>query len=247
MSDGGILKILSFNASAWTNQYPDVLERGIAEMVTERNADFVFLCELAGRVGQTARIASYAGYPFHGEVTSYPHHHPNLAVGFLSRIAVKRSTDLPLFRCRQGWHRGIKVVLDAGNGLPPWTIYGAHFWNMDQVNASPWKVAQIEYALENPRTYQAALVLKDMTSNPGASILAGDLNTLPWSRAYRILMTRLKDSCPLKYSISGTYAYGWVLPRLDYILHTRDLRSQRYRRISTEISDHLPIEVELRA
>jgi len=230
------LKVLTFNTSAWTDAELTTYLPRLAAFLRDVDADFVFLSELLHEANITARVGELAGYPFTGEEPSYPHHTPQLAVGFVSKRPPQAVVTIPVFRCRQGWHNALRVSIPVDSEL--WTIYGVHFWNMDQIGRSVPQIALTELLHDNPRIHQARQILFDIRQLSGPAVLLGDLNTFPLSRAYRLLSSGLRDSCPSAKSFRGTYTGGALRPRLDYVWHTRGLRSTGYAVIDPELSDH---------
>lgn len=87
------------------------------------------------------------------------------------------------------------------------------------------------------------------------TIVAGDFNDPPASFFYQKIRKHLKDSyCEVGQGFSTTYhgtftkSRNTIFPafRIDYLLHTPDLKAVSYKRIKTDISDHYPVVVEIR-
>lgn len=79
-------------------------------------------------------------------------------------------------------------------------------------------------------------------------VLAGDLNTSPWSRGFRALLvaSRLSDSSA-GTGLSPTWNIRWpaALVPIDHILHSAELRIVT-RRVGPDLgSDHLPVIARL--
>ncbi len=89
----------------------------------------------------------------------------------------------------------------------------------------------------------------DESSTP--TIVAGDLNDIPWSWLYRQLSRRMTDTfTECGSGFSSTYRIG--LPdmpkvpmafRIDMVFRSEGLRTLSYKRIKTPLSDHYPVMV----
>ncbi len=89
------------------------------------------------------------------------------------------------------------------------------------------------------------LPLIQQTTTP--FILTGDFNDTPASYIYQQATTLLCDPYIEQGRGFGTTYHGpYPAFRIDYILHTPDIEALSYKRISTPISDHCPIVVDLR-
>lgn len=92
------------------------------------------------------------------------------------------------------------------------------------------------------RASQVAILKKEIDRSPHPVILAGDFNDTPSSYTYHKLVDGLKDS--FRESGGGfgkTYAGLFPSFRIDYLLHTDDLKSSHYITHREKISDHFAI------
>jgi endonuclease/exonuclease/phosphatase family metal-dependent hydrolase len=74
-------------------------------------------------------------------------------------------------------------------------------------------------------------------------ILCGDFNDTPASYVYKQIKTYLKDS--FRESGNGicyTYVYKWPFFRIDYIMHSPQLNSYRFKSPGLKLSDHFPVQ-----
>lgn len=77
-------------------------------------------------------------------------------------------------------------------------------------------------------------------------IIAGDFNDTPASYIYQRATRVLTDPYVEQGRGFGTTYHGpYPAFRIDYILHSRDLKALSYKRLKTAISDHYPIVVTL--
>lgn len=97
------------------------------------------------------------------------------------------------------------------------------------------------------RAAQAELVARHMKTCPYPIIVCGDFNDTPSSYAYYTLSDRLEDSfCESGNGFSQTYV-GGSFPsfRIDYIFHSKILKSESYNKGDVLFSDHYPISCYL--
>ncbi len=73
-------------------------------------------------------------------------------------------------------------------------------------------------------------------------IIAGDFNDTPASFIYQRATKLLSDSYVDQGRGFGTTYHGpYPAYRIDYLLHSNDIRTLSYKRLKTQISDHYPI------
>jgi endonuclease/exonuclease/phosphatase family metal-dependent hydrolase len=85
-------------------------------------------------------------------------------------------------------------------------------------------------------------------------IVMGDFNATPDNEAIKLLKEKLVDSCPASLEGFGTFN-GFKLfpidePRIDYIFHSQNLKTRKYRVLSPksnkrQASDHYFVQAEL--
>jgi len=92
------------------------------------------------------------------------------------------------------------------------------------------------------RAEQAEKVSASIKSCPYKIILCGDFNDTPASYAYNLISDNLKDSFIEKGSGFGkTYAGKFPQFRIDYILHSEDIKCTKFIRSDETFTDHFPI------
>jgi len=78
------------------------------------------------------------------------------------------------------------------------------------------------------------------------TVVAGDMNDIPWSWLYSRLSRNLEDCYTEKgVGFSTTYGKGLYSLRIDMVLHSEGLNTLSYRRIKTSLSDHYPLLVSM--
>jgi endonuclease/exonuclease/phosphatase (EEP) superfamily protein YafD len=128
---------------------------------------------------------------------------------------------------------GVALRFEAALGGEQVAVYAVH-------PASPTSAERTE-----SRDRDLAVVGRRIATETLPVVVAGDLNTTPWSRGWSLL-TEPADlaTTQLGMGLAGTWpAHVWSLLRipLDHVLHTRDLTVTE-REIGPPVeSDHLPV------
>ena len=117
--------------------------------------------------------------------------------------------------------------------------------NSAKINSAKNITKLLRTAFEK-RAVQAEQLAEHISKSPYKTIVVGDFNDTPISYTYNtITNTGLKDAfCESGNSISNTYVGKFPSFRIDYILHSKELKSFNYNRIKEEYSDHYPITCE---
>lgn len=97
------------------------------------------------------------------------------------------------------------------------------------------------------RARQAELIKQNTLKSPHKIILCGDFNDTPLSYTYRRLQEDLSDSFIDKgRGLGNTYIGEFPSFRIDYILHSPELKTINYTRKKEVLSDHYPITCKLK-
>lgn len=92
------------------------------------------------------------------------------------------------------------------------------------------------------RALQARIIKRKVEESPHPVILCGDFNDTPLSYAYRKTRGKLHDAFVGSGSgIGQTYVGKMPSFRIDYILHSKNLKSYNFKIHEIPYSDHLPI------
>lgn len=96
------------------------------------------------------------------------------------------------------------------------------------------------------RAAQARLIRTKIKASPHPVIVCGDFNDTPASYAYRQTRGKLRDAfvCSGK-GIGNTYVGKLPSFRIDYILHSREMKSTNFKIHRVPYSDHLPVTCEI--
>lgn len=90
------------------------------------------------------------------------------------------------------------------------------------------------------------MLISHVEKSAHKTIMCGDLNDTPASYTYQKLANIYSDSFVEKgEGLSTTYNGMFPAFRIDYILHHKDFKTDSYKRMRTNISDHYPVFVSI--
>lgn len=97
------------------------------------------------------------------------------------------------------------------------------------------------------RAVQARQVAAHIAKCPYKIILCGDFNDTPTSYAYHTIALSLTDSFVESGNGIGQ-SYAGVFPsfRIDFIMHSKGIRSYNFETVEEEMSDHYPVKCYLK-
>ena len=119
---------------------------------------------------------------------------------------------------------------------------------LDSVFAHPFQADTVirrkAMSASRSRLRQARIVADSVAASPYPVILVGDLNSTPLSPTYLLLRRHLKDAFLQASSLrlGNTFRKGRLGIRIDYILHSDELHPVGCHTLSTDASDHLPVQ-----
>jgi endonuclease/exonuclease/phosphatase family metal-dependent hydrolase len=159
-------------------------------------------------------------------------HHPHGQYGnaLLSRFPIRLSETTPLPRPRGGEARALLEAEMVVDGVALRCL-STHLQHRSRIE----RLAQVE-------------VIKTVAADgDGPTVLLGDLNSPPRSRAVRSLMEHFVDAWREHGSGRGyTYRVGAPFLRVDYVLTTPDVQVTEVSVVRTDASDHFPLSARLR-
>ena len=92
------------------------------------------------------------------------------------------------------------------------------------------------------RTMQVDMIVLHMKLCPYKIVLCGDFNETAASYSYQQLARKLNDAFVEKgLGFGRTYAGKWPKFRIDYILHDKRLKVNKFKRSNETFTDHYPI------
>lgn len=214
----GVLRVLSFNVLTRNGNHAEVLH-----YLQESDADIILLLEVSTR--WTHELAPL--------LAAYPHHLPlprgdNFGLALYSRFPIleEDTTNLP---------PGVPAIIASiDSPAGPLTVIGAH------------PIPPMGDAHTRSRDQYLAHVATRARDAGTSTILMGDLNTTPWSYAFRraIADSGLRDSGKHR-GFQSTWNRFHPLKSIpiDHVLHTPDLQVID-RHIGPNLgSDHHPVHV----
>jgi len=93
------------------------------------------------------------------------------------------------------------------------------------------------------RAHQVNFISAHISKSKYPVILSGDFNDTPFSFAYNSISKNMKDAfIESGIGIESTYIHKFSTFRIDFILHSKSLKSYNFRRLKIKLSDHYPIE-----
>ena len=96
------------------------------------------------------------------------------------------------------------------------------------------------------RARETDLIINSINQSPYKIILCGDFNDTPSSYSYHSLTKNLKDAFKNgPFGLAPTYNGTFPAFRIDYILHSPQLKSANYKVIPNTDSDHFPVVTEI--
>lgn len=93
------------------------------------------------------------------------------------------------------------------------------------------------------RAIQAEILAKHIKKSPYPVVVCGDFNDTPLSYSYRLIRENLEDAFVNSgFGIGNTYVHSLSTFRIDYILHSPQIKSYQFETPQVKLSDHYPIK-----
>lgn len=92
------------------------------------------------------------------------------------------------------------------------------------------------------RAWQAEVISSHIRNCPYKVLVCGDFNDPPTSYTYAVLSKGLYDAFKISSSgVGRTFIDRFPTFRIDYILHSKDIKSASFETIARDYSDHYPV------
>lgn len=96
------------------------------------------------------------------------------------------------------------------------------------------------------RAKQAKVIARHIKNSPYPVMVCGDFNDTPVSYSYHKIRGKLKDAfVESGTGIGNTYLGRFPSYRIDYILHSDNIKSSHFKTIRVNYSDHYPVTCNL--
>lgn len=92
------------------------------------------------------------------------------------------------------------------------------------------------------RASQAEIIHKHVLACKRKLVVVGDFNDTPASYTYRVISNKLDDAFKAgSIGFGMSYTQFWPGFRIDYILHSKNIKALDYKTLNSDLSDHYPI------
>jgi endonuclease/exonuclease/phosphatase family metal-dependent hydrolase len=96
------------------------------------------------------------------------------------------------------------------------------------------------------RAQQVDQVSRHISKSPYKVVVCGDFNDTPVSYTYQRVRGNLQDAFIVSgEGIGNTYRGSFPSFRIDYIFHSKELKSFNYQTMHVKLSDHYPVSCEM--
>lgn len=197
----------------------------IQAMIDDSAADLVVLLEVTPELA--AHLESWAGrYPYRQTMPRNDY----FGIALLSRLPFQKAEVVTLSAA------GLpSIIAELGDGKQRFTLIGTH----------PLPPVSAAAAADRNAQFAALAMRARQTHTP--LVLAGDLNTSPWSPWFARLLrdSGLRDSADGR-GLHSSWPAGWPLLwiPIDHVLVSTDIRIQDRRTGADFGSDHYPVIVD---
>lgn len=245
------LKILTYNVRGLTADVKD--ENPVIKYILSYNADIICLQEQGGSFQKELRTnkklrKKFGRYPY---ISRDDKNHKSVMI--LSKYPLKKSSIIKYsnetFNASSFNEIDVngKILRVINNHFESNRLNRAdkkdYYKSISTIDAA--KFSKVTGKVESAtviRANQADSVASAVGKNPVNTIVCGDFNDIPGSYVYRKVKGDLIDCWVEKASGWGnTYNQDLFLYRIDYILHSKDIRILKIERGDEKYSDHYPL------
>ena len=197
-----------------------------------------------------------------GRLKSYPYHHVYKGMAIFSRLPLVHKGHLEF----DDKYTSTCIYCDVVRGKDTVRLYSVHLesyrfgkkerrfvkevssaMGRDELSEGVKNLTSRLTVANRNRAFQAEEIKRHLESSPYPVILCGDFNDTPLSYTYRRIKNGLQDAFIEKgRGLGNTYIGEFPSFRIDYIFHSPEMEAQRYTRENIFLSDHYPIQADLR-
>ena len=116
----------------------------------------------------------------------------------------------------------------------------------EEINKNTLRILhRLKYAFIK-RAPQAEMLEENIRECRHPLIVCGDFNDTPASYTYHVITSKLIDAfTEMGVGMGKTYQGVFPSYRIDYLLHSQDIKTLNFRTLKVAFSDHYPIVAEM--
>lgn len=265
----GQVRVLSWNVNEFVyGHYSDkeweTKQKSMMQFIRESNADMLCFQDFVPvPYNNDINVQKYITDSLHYPYSYFSMDGINYGTIIFSRIPIQDSGRIKykekVYPESLAW---ADVLVDG----QPFRVYNTHLRSMylHQSVITPATIGYLEFVKEDTgflfhstrlerlayfdriHTHQAALVKEQLNKTRVPHIFCADLNAVPASYTYNLLQKGMKDAFLEKGAgLGGTYHRFSPTLRIDVILTSKNVQTERYYSPSLKLSDHYPILTDL--
>ena len=267
LPDTSALSILSYNVRSFNYYEASPVQKShgfIVDLINEIESGVVCLQEILihSPTGFTEKKLknSLVGYPYSHLAFNSPRGHTRqYGIGIFSRYPIINKGEIKF----ENTHNQC-IFIDLKMGADTIRIYNAHLQSF-QLGTRNFKfLSEFERSAEDEpfdelqdisiimkralvkRARQAKALSAHIHNSPHPVVVCGDFNDTPVSYTYHHIRKGLKDAfVEAGAGLGKTYSQIFPSYRIDYVLHSKRMRTVRFNTLHADYSDHFPILAEL--
>jgi len=256
-SDDTQIKVLSYNVHYFSGNGKEVIKNNAEQIITfleEQNADIICLQESRLRRNDIFNLSKTVK-----DLKNIQHYQFASSSSSFGSVTMTRYPIVDMGELRFENSTNITIFTDVLIGKDTVRVYNLHLQSyqisprnydllesMDIQDKEKRKIfrkvaGQMKRAFAL-RAGQVEEIQRHIDACKYPVIVCGDFNDTPASYAYHILSKNREDAfVESGHGIGQTYAGELPSFRIDYLLHSKELKSYNFETIDVDFSDHLPI------
>ena len=261
-SDDTDIKILSYNVRSFTGDGDNRDKKENAEqiisMLDGQNADIICLQESRLRKNNIFNLAKTVN-----DLKNIKHYQFARSSNTFGSVTMTKFPIVNMGEIRFEESRNITIFTDMLIGKDTIRVYNLHLQSyhiepkdyavlenidiQEEKNRAVYrKVGVLMKDAFERRAHQAKAIRKHIDECPYKVIVCGDFNDTPTSYSYHTISEDLSDAfVDSGKGFGRTYVGELPSFRIDYIMHSKSLKSYNFETLDFKFSDHLPIVCDL--
>jgi len=237
-------KLMTFNVNAFHQSDRSGSRQLVESIIMMQNPQVLCLQEvnMQKMTPTPEEWAKRLGFKYSLWVKQY-RKNSSVGLGLLSKFPIVEDGLIPLSEGvdprNAQW-----AVLQVGDAKMK--VVNLHLSNRDfRSNGFSERSFMTELIRPNLRTIQLNKLLPELEGDTQTGlVIAGDFNTFPWSKAYRVIRRQYGDAVRWSDVLTPTYKLEYHA-RIDYIFRNNNIRVQSYKVVESVASDHNPVVSEM--